>query len=79
MHSTQRTCQEDLADQCIANLGPAAQKASVDIGGDGERRVVEGYGLEGLGEFVLCRLHQLAVEGCADGKHDGAFGSSLFA
>ena len=72
-----RAC--DLADEAVAGVGTAGDEAGVDIGGDGDDGVMEDDGFEVLGEGILRGLHEGAVEGSADLKHDGALGSGLFA
>ena len=69
----------DLADEAVAGVVGFCDESGVDVGGDGDERVLEGEGGEVFGEGVLRGLHEGAVEGCADLKHDGALGSGLFA
>ena len=68
----------DLADEAVAGVGTAGDEAGVDIGSDGGDWVVEDDGFEVLGEGILSGLHEGAVEGGADLKHDGALRSGLF-
>ncbi len=69
----------DLADEGVADGGAAGEQEGVDVGGDGEGGVVEGDRLQRAGELLLGGVHEGAVEGRADRKHDGALGAGLFA
>ena len=79
MHSTQRTGPVTWRTRQSRDVGAAGEEAGVDVGGDWELRVVEGEDCEVVGEGVLGGLHEGAVEGGADLKHDGALGSGLLA
>lgn len=69
----------DLADEGVADGVGGGEEAGVDVGGDGEGGVVEGDGGEVGGELELRGHHERAVEGSADGEHDGALGSEFLA
>ncbi len=69
----------DLADEGVANDVGLQVELGVDVAGYGEARGLEGDGLELMLELVLGGHHERAVEGAADGEHDGALGTEFFA
>ena len=68
----------DLADECFARLLAGGGRLGVNVLDDWELRVVELELTQVLGEAVLRGLHERAMEGRADGKHDGALGAFGF-
>ena len=69
----------DLADEGFAELMGIGDERRIDIHHDGDTGRCEGKGAEQLGEAILRRLHEGAVEGRADLEHDDAPGATLFA
>ena len=65
----------DLADEGVAELVGMQMELRVDVGDNGEAGLVEGDGLELVFELMLGGHHEGAVEGAADGEHDGALGA----
>jgi hypothetical protein len=69
----------DLADEGVADGVWVEEKLGVDVAGYREVRVVKGDGLELMFELNLGGHHERAVEGAADGEHDGSLGTEFFA
>ncbi len=69
----------DLADEGIADGVGVEEEFGIDVADYGEAGVVEGDGLELRFELDLGGHHQGAVEGAADGEHDGSLGTEFFA
>jgi len=65
----------DLADEGVADGVGLHEELGVDVAGYGKARELEVDILDLLDELVLCGHHEWAVEGAADGEHDGALGA----
>ncbi len=65
----------DLADEGVADGVGLEEGLRVDVADDGEAGVVEVDAVELRGELALGGQHEGAVEGAADGEHDGALGA----
>jgi hypothetical protein len=69
----------DLANESVAYLRTATEKAGVNVGSDRETWIIEGDGLEGVSELILRGMHESAVKRCTDGEHESTLGASLLA
>ena len=79
MHSTQRTAPVTWRMSASRTSGPRRSRRASTFAATGNAGSLKLMDSSVAGELVLCGLHELAVEGRADGKHDGTLGSSLLA
>jgi hypothetical protein len=61
-----------LADECVLGGCGGGDQAAGHVGGNGDAGIGQRQRREDAGDLLLRWLHQGAVEGRADGEHDGA-------